>query len=79
MKIILNLFIHTLRQRFEYTRARAHTHTHTYIYIYIYIYIYKTVFNRVNPALGTIPIRTIRIFKNSISILSNSGQEVNAF
>ena len=30
--------------------------------IYIYIYIYKTVFNPVNHELGTIPIRTIKIF-----------------
>ena len=41
---------------------------------YIYIYIYKTVFNPVNTEeLGTIPIRIIKIFQNSILNLSNPG------
>ena len=48
------------------------------IYIYIYIYIYKTIFQAVNPELGTIPSRTIKIFKYRILNLSNPGQEIDA-
>ena len=48
-----------------------------FIYIDIYIYIYKTVFNPVNPDLGTIPSRTNKIFENRISNLSNPSQELN--
>ncbi len=35
------------------------------------------LFNPVNPELGTIPSRTIKIFKNRILNLSNPGQELN--
>ena len=46
------------------------------MYIYIYIYIYKILFNPLNPELGTIPSRTIRIFKNRINV-NNPGKELN--
>ena len=39
--------------------------------------IYKTIFNPVNPELGTIPSRTNKIFKKRILNLSNPGQELN--
>ena len=41
--------------------------------VYIYIYIYNTEFNPVNPKLGTIRSRTIKMFKNRISNLGNPG------
>ena len=44
----------------------------------LYIYIYITVFNPVNPELGIITSRTIKIFKNTISNLNNPGQELNS-
>ena len=36
------------------------------------------VFNPVNPQLGTIPSRTINIFRNRILNLSNPGNELSA-
>ena len=36
------------------------------------------VFNLVNQELGTIPSRTIKLFKNRILSLSNPGQGLNA-
>ena len=44
----------------------------------LYIYLYMTVFNPVNSESGTVPSRTIKIFKNGILNLSNPGQELNA-
>ena len=36
------------------------------------------IFNPVNPELGRIPSRTIKILKNRILNLINPGQEINA-
>ena len=38
----------------------------------IYIYIYKSVLSHVNLELETIPSKTIKLFNNRISNLSNS-------
>ena len=51
---------------------------HLSIYIYIYILIYKAVFNPVNPESGTIPRRTINIFKNRISNWNKSSMQIKA-
>ena len=43
-------------------------------YVYIFIYI---LFNPVNPELGTITRKTIKIFKNRILNLDIPGKELN--
>ena len=42
------------------------------------MYAYKTIFNPVNPELGTIPGRTIKIFQYIILNLSDPCLELNA-
>ena len=63
-----------------FTNTHTHTHSRTLnsILPHIYIYIYRLVIDPVNPKLGTIPSRTISIFKYRILKLNHPTQELSA-